>query len=347
MNQAGGAARIHAVSPTTRVLGYKSGTDLLDNCGASTDMCASGITYQEAVAHDEGNPADPWLLRDAAGKSLTAPAYPHSHLANVGSSSYQQQWLRNVTGALARYKLNGVYIDSVLGTITGWSGGAVPTKYPTDASWEAAMRSFMAAVGPALKRKNLYVLVSAYKAGTNDSSTVVPWWQTIAPYVNGLQSEYWEQNPTKLSQPFDTDPRVWTGHWVSWLALGDTANKSGVDFFAVQKGTRNSTQMMTYGKASYLLVWNGRGGGYVWSPTDGSDPWRLAYTRDIGKPQGARYVVGVGWRRNYSGGTVLVNPHYSSAQTFVLGRKYVMPSGQTVTSVLLRPHTGMILTKSG
>jgi len=344
-NQSAYLRAIRAASTGTRVLGYKSATEIAEGC-ADVASCASGITYQQAVAHDAAHPSDPWLAKDASGKSITAPAYPHAHLANVGSKSYQQAWIKSVAGTLSRSHFNGVYIDTVLGTITGWSGGAVPTTYPTNAAWESAMRKFVATTGPALKKKGLYVLVNAFKAGSNDGSRVVAWWRSLAPYVSGLQSEYWEQSPVDVGTPFDTNPTVWTGHWLAWLKLAAVAQSANDDFYVVQKGTSNSTQMMTYGKASYLLVWNGKGGGYSWVSSDNGDPWNAAYTLDVGKPKGARYAVGVGWRREYSGGTVLVNPHYSKAQTFSLGGQYRNPDGDTVSAVTLQPHTAMILTRA-
>jgi putative glycosyl hydrolase-like family 15 (GHL15) protein len=258
-------------SPSSRVLGYKSATEMLDNCG-SVDMCASAITYQQALAHDSSYPKDPWVLRNSSGQSITAPAYPHAHLANVGSASYQKQWLTNVAAVEKKYGFNGAYIDSVLGSITGWSGGVAPTLYPTDAAWENAMRSFIVAVGPALKSQGLYVLANAFKGGSNDGSLDVAWWKSLAPYVSGLQAEYWEQSAVSTNrQLYDTNPCCWTGHWISWLDLAPAAQNAGADFFGGMKGTYTDTRAMQYGKASFLLVWNGKGGGFLWMSTDGSD----------------------------------------------------------------------------
>ena len=67
--------------------------------GRTVDSCRTGITYQQAAAHDSANPSDRWILRDSAGRPIPNRAYAHVYLANVGSASYQRQWATNVAGA--------------------------------------------------------------------------------------------------------------------------------------------------------------------------------------------------------------------------------------------------------
>jgi hypothetical protein len=155
-------------------------------------------------------------------------------------------------------------------------------------------------------------------------------------------AEYWEQSPIDL-RPFDANPAYWTGHWAGWLRLADAAQRAGADFFPLQHGSPADVATMTYGKASFLLMWNGSGGGYVFEPQVRADPWNPAWTTAVGKPKGGRYRVGVGWRRNFTGGTALVNPNPAKAQTFRLGGTYLEPDGSPVTSVTLSPVTGLIL----
>ena len=265
MNQYKYLADIKSKSPGTRVLGYKSATEMADDCGTTAlgrEMCDSGITYQEAQAHDAAFPSDPWILRNASGQSMTAPAYPHAHLANVGSASYQAQWLSNVTAAVKKYGYDGVFIDSVLGIITAWSGGVHPTMYPNDAAWEDAMKSFMAANGPKLKAQGLYVLSNTFKAGPNNGDADIAWWKSIAPYVSGMLAEYWEQ--AWSGTLFDTNPCCWTGHYLNWLTLADAAQLNNADFYGGMKGAATNTRTMQYGRASFYLVWNGKGGGFLW-----------------------------------------------------------------------------------
>jgi hypothetical protein len=64
---------------------------------------------------------------------------------------------------------------------------------------------------------------------------------------------------------------------------------------------------------------------------------------NIGTPGEAAYAVGAGWRRDYSGGTVLVNPSASTSQTFALGGTYIGPDGTATSTVTLPPTSGVVL----
>jgi hypothetical protein len=335
--------RIKRSSRTTKVLGYENATDLVDDCIPVSWVCP-GITYQQAQDHDARYPRDHWILKSASGESLRPPRYSHHHLANVGSRSYQRTWLRRVSRAAATGGFDGVMIDGITGRVSDWTmgSGVYPTAYPSDTAWERAMRRFVRLVGPALKRRGLYLLANTFKGGSNDGSTDVAWWKTVAPYFDGLMSEFWEQSPINL-RLFDTNRCCWTGHWNGWLKLGAAAQQSGADFFPLQYGSSTDTKTMSYGKASFLLVWDGSGGGYIFEPRNQADPWNPAWTTPVGKPSGPRRRVGVGWRRKYTRGTVLVNPDPTTSQTFSLGRTYLDSNGARVTSVMLQPVTGMIL----
>lgn len=335
--------RIKRLSRSTKVLRYETAPELVDNCVPASKWCP-GITFQQAKVHDAAHPDDPWILRTSTGGSLVNPHYPYEHLANVGSRSYQRAWVRHARAATAAARYDGIMMDNVLGLVSGWTGGVYPAAYPNDRAWEKAMSKFVRFVGPALKRRKLYVLANTFKGGSNDGSADVRWWKTVAPYVSGLMAEFWEQTPTL--QPFDVNPCCWTGHWDGWLRLAAAAQGAGADFFPLQYGPSTDTRTMTYGRASFLLVWNGRGGGYIFNPTNPVDPWNPAWTTPIGKPSGPRRRVGFGWRRSYTRGVALVNPHPTNAQTFSLGREYIGPDGQLVSSVTLEPVTGMILRRA-
>ena len=60
-------------------------------------------------------------------------------------------------------------------------------------------------------------------------------------------------------------------------------------------------------------------------------------------PDGPRTADGVGWRRAYTGGTVLVNADETTPQTYGLDRPHLDADGHRVESVTLGPGRGMVL----
>jgi len=295
------------------------GTSLVYHSGmAVSSAFDTGVPYSQAVANN-------WLLKTSGGSFITAWGYPTSYLADVGSTAFQQAWIANVSAYLTSTGVDGTYIDDVVGDVAAWSSGAVyPAKYPSQASWENAMAAFVAAVGPALKARGFYVLVNAHKfvSGnvlSNDGTLEVAWWQRLGPSVSGLQSEYWMQSATNISQLRAIGPEWWNS-WDGWQRLVSVAQGTGADFFGYMKGSVTNTRAMRYGKAAFLLDWDGQGGGFIYFPTDGPDPWNSAWTTDIGRPTSAKTSLATGvWQRRYERGTVVVNATLATVTVTVDG----------------------------
>jgi len=330
-NYASNAASLPA---STRVLVYHAGVDVNVNWN-------TGVSYSEANSNG-------WLLRDAAGNYIRNAGYLDNFIADIGSAAYQQRWASNVAAYLSSVGADGVYIDDVLGDPRLLTNNIWPAKYPDHQSWNDAMSAFVAYVGPYLKARGFYVAVNAKNfipgdVRSNDGTLDVIWWQRLGPNVNGLLSEYWQQNANSTAETFSDCGCDWTGWWSKWQRLITTAQTAGADFFALDYGSGADTRLIRYLKASFLLEWNGRGGGMIWNPLDTGDPWNGDWTGNIGTPSGARYAVGAGWRREYSGGTVLLNSSRSASQTFALGGSYLLPNGSSTTSVTLAPMTAMEL----
>lgn len=290
------AAPAAATQPGVSLV-YHSGTSV--NVGFDT-----GVPYAVAAANG-------WLLGDASGTLLRNLAYPDNFIGDVGNPAYQADWARRVGDYLAAIRADGVYIDDVIADINAMSG-KYPTKYPDQASWENAMASFVTAVGSALRSRGFYVLVNAHKfvagdLGSNDGSLEVQWWRRLAPSVNGLHSEYWVQDPTNIGR-LRAAGGEWWNNWDGWQRLVGVAQAAGADFFAYMYGGSGDTRTMRYGKGSFLLDWDGQGGAFAFSATDGSDPWNAAWTADLGRPTAAKQSPAPGvWTRRFERGTVVVN----------------------------------------
>jgi Hypothetical glycosyl hydrolase family 15 len=319
---------------------YKSAVDIDSTCRAG-DMCTGGVSYNEAASNG-------WILKSASGAEVGCPSYAQNRLADVGSPGYQRAWLRNVTRFMETRHLHGLFMDNLLGNIELWSGGTFPAKYPDNAAWERAMTSFIRYVGPRLKERGIYVLANTFKyaAGdprTEDGSIDIAWWKTVGPNVSGLMSEYWQQNPIDPTHVYTDKPGDWTGHWLGWERLVNVAQHMNRDFFGLQWGSSSNIELLRYGRASFLLQWNGRGGAYLFGSQDGNDPTASDWVADIGRPAGPARKIGNGWQRLYTRGVVVLNPNATASQVFTFGRSVRLPSGGTTRTVTLAPGSALIL----
>jgi hypothetical protein len=320
-SEASAAARLPG-----RSLVYFSGTDV-------NTRWSTGVPYAQARRNG-------WLLTSASGNLLVNRSYPSNYVGNVGNPAYQRAWVRNVSRFLKTHGDDGVMIDDVLADLVPLAG-AEAAAYPTQRAWAAAQLSFIRAVGTALRARGYYVLPSASgyvpgDPGDNTGTTTASWWRKLAPFVSGLMNEYYAQTPDG-SNRLRSEGESWTQNWNSWQRLVGIAQSHGRDFVGVTKGRPGDTRTMIYGKASFLLDWDGRGGAFVYAPTNNGDGWNGAWTQKLGRPLGHKRAVGAGWIRRYRHGVVLLNPSASSAQRFTLRGRYAL---KTVT---LQPTTGLIV----
>jgi hypothetical protein len=315
-----------------RSLVYFSGTDV-------NTRWNTGVPYAEARRRG-------WLLKGRDGNLLVNRNYPSNYIGDVGNPAYQRAWLEGVSRILRSNGDDGVFLDDVIVDLEPLAGTEA-AKYPTAQKWAKAQISFVRTVGEGLRAEGYYLLVnaSAYVPrlpGSSNGLSTLRWWRRLAPYVSGLANEYYQET-SNGSDTLRTYGSAWYQAWSGWQQLMTTAQSMGKDFFGVTYGPAGDARRMSYGKASFLLDWDGGGGAFLYQPSDRQDPWNGAWTRDIGRPEAPKRRVGVAWLRRYSGGIVLVNPDPSASQRLDLGHSYLSPDGTSVSQVTLPPTTGLIL----
>jgi hypothetical protein len=318
---------------------YKGGVDVTDTTNTDLGMNIGGVGYKQALANG-------WLLKDSSGNYLKPASGDFHWFGDVGDPNFQKAWVDNVSTFLLAHGADGVFIDNVLCSFGGLTGGVLPAKYPTDASWANAQVAFLAAIGPAMHAKGLYVAVNAYCYGPDSGTANNAWWARIAPYVDAEMNEDFEQNPNDTAQLFFNAPTAsWMGNWLGKLDVIKAAQSAGKAALALTYGTGSNTVAMTYGKASFLLVWNGTSGGFIYNPTDSTDPWNPAWTTSIGTPTGAMAQVGGAYVRDYSAGYVVVNPSQSTVSVPLPAGLKTLSGAAAGSSVSLATTTAAIFTK--
>lgn len=292
----GWAGFANAGAQTARSSCYMSAVSCLENAGWHY-----GVTGEDALANG-------WVLKQGT-RLLRNAGYPSSYIGDPGSAGYQQRWADNVIAICQSKNLDGVFIDDFYGSLSLADG--TPDKYPTIPVQRSACLSFIQAVYPRLHAAGLFVWTNSvvYEGQTGDDqgTTTIPWWQMIAPYVDGLSAEYWQwrnNSPTFIRK---SGPE-WYSNWDTWQALPAFCEANGKEFmgilYADNYGRPSSDKM--YVLCSMLLETEN---GSIVGGSSSLNPWISDYDRlPLGPPQGAKVKNGNRWQRQYEHGLVWVDP---------------------------------------
>ena len=255
--------------------------------------------------------------------------------------AYQSKWLSNVLADARSGGWDGVFMDDTNTDMSWHLNGRTIAKYPTPAAWRAATRSMLATVGPALKSAGLLAVpnLSAPWAADYDAQAT---WSDWLQFTSGAAQEYYSKWGSASSSWFAD------GDWTYRQKFQTLTEQAGKIFIGITYAPKADTRSMAWARANFLLFDEPASNGalvFELSDPEAQDPYTASWTADIGTPVGARFQVGSAWRRNFTGGTVLVNPTGATV-TVPLERSYERDDGSSTTSVTLGPTSGAILRSS-
>ncbi|HEU5037920.1 MAG TPA: putative glycoside hydrolase [Nocardioides sp.] len=320
---------LKAQNPRLRILMYKD-VSATRKDSHETGLFSTGVSFREAAAND-------WLLTDGAGRPLEWSDWTGLYPADVGNNGYQRRWGDNVLAELRAHDWDGVLMDDTLTYLSHSTvGGRVSTQIPDDGAMYDATESFLARVDRRIQQAG-FLAVPNLTVEWNTWRGVLEDW---TPYVSGWENEYFVKwGLDRAGARFVGPDWQWKTDLAAWCADRD------VPLLAVTYSNRDDVAAQLYHRATWLLTWNGRTGASIFVPEESDvDHWTSAATVEIGTPAERRHLVGnTGvWRRDYSGGTVLVNPG-SQARQVRVGRGYERLGGRAVSGVRVPPLSGVIL----
>jgi hypothetical protein len=327
---------LKAANPGLKALLYKNLSFTMSySCANGVDKpyLSAGVGYCDADQHHPD-----WFLTDPNGSRLNSYYFQQAWMMDVGNPAYQARWLSNVLDDLHGGGWDGVMLDDT-NTDMGWHlHGRTIARYPTAAAWRAATRSMLATVGPALQSAGFLAIpnLSAPWASDYDAQAT---WSDWLQFTSGALQEYYSK--------WGTDSSGWFAgnDWTYRQKFQSLTEQTGKIFIGLTYAPKVDTRSMTWARANFLLFDDpANGGALIFEPTgpEAQDPYASSWTADVGSPVGARFQVGSAWRRNFTGGAVVVNPT-SSTVTVDLGASYVDATGAVVQSVTLGATSGAIL----
>jgi Hypothetical glycosyl hydrolase family 15 len=292
------------------------------------------LTGCTSYADDIANHRD-WFLRDRSGALVHGLGKSDLYALDVGSSTYQQACAAHAGAVAKKYGFDGVFFDLVDGDPSLDVNGASLPEYPTRGSWEDAMGSALAYLGPALRAQGL--LAFGNISGADSSAR----WERWVSHLDGVEEESWTDGDAGLEQqiPF----------WETKITELAWAMDHGKYEFvhSYNKGEAANT----FGLAAMLLAANGRAS---YSTTNGAtddEYWFPEYNaaRDLGAPAGPYRVLANGvYERAFARGIVLVNPTGRHIPAFWLGGGRYSGSGLAgAESVAMAPTSAVILNETG
>jgi hypothetical protein len=334
---------IRAANPDTKILMYK------DLSFVFRDRDVSGCPYApyevSGVSFCTADKNEGWFLHDANGARMTSEHYTNLYAMDLTDPGYRDAWLNAVQSRLldanndgTGVKWDGVYMDDT--NLYPGHGMDDRIKELTDEQYRQATLDFVGTVSPALQAQGFLTMANVgmdmYDPPQREAAV------ELAKKIDIYNREYfvrWSGGGVFAA------PGAGIGNdWTDELTHMEAIERAGASFTAVVYGTTGEIDVQRYARATFLLGWDGRDGSALMYRAEGtSDGYLPDWTKDVGYPTGARYKVGIGYRRDFQTGTVVLNPDPSHSQVFEFESNYELPDGSCGTSVQLPARKALVL----
>lgn len=262
------------------------------SCDQSTN--ANNVAWQDGdicIIRDEH---PDWVLRDTDGKPVIYKDYAYMDPGAVG---WREFWLERAKN-MQEDGWDGVFLDNLDATASRHTReGVTLANYDTDEAFRAAFEGFLEFIvqqyfEPA--GRPVYANVTEFKD-----------YQSISPFItllDGAMNEAWSTGWNDSWRGID--------EWEADLQFAENIQEQGKHLILVSQGDLNNVQRQAFAFTSYLLVANGKASFRYANSDDYDNPnIYMNYQLDLGSPLGERYEVGSGWQRDFTKGTVFVDPH--------------------------------------
>jgi hypothetical protein len=341
-------AAIKAANPKTKVLAYmEAPVTKAQSCGSSPSAYLShdsfGVYYCYASAyHPE------WFLHNGSGQRLTYTDYPAYSAMDVANPAYQSTWAKNVIAAVKADGFDGVYMDDV-NTYPGHGINGKIAEY-TDQGYGQAMVDFVRAVAPQIRSSGLAV------AANVAANPWTSWQRTYGLAIAGQLDVYNREHYSRygdicgpFSVRFNTTANNGTPPLATVLNYDQAVQAAGARLSGIDYGytpaTSDDLATMSYGRAAFLLAWDGKdGGAYIFRPCGKVDPANPRWMIDVGTPTTPAVLSGPVFTRTFTTGLVYLNPSPDTSVSVSIPAGYVDANGTPTTGTkTLPPQTAIIL----
>jgi len=259
-----------------------------------------------------------WFLLNADGSRIKVDG--KYFLMDPGNQEWRAFWLSRTQESQEQLGWYGVFLDNVEGSLSKvYSLGGAPANYPNDASYQAAIQGFLQYIYTSYFQPQGRPLL-ANIISLPDEAT----WFDYLQYLDGAMDEAWAVD-------WHTGYRS-VSEWNAELALAEQTQNNGKYAILISQGDQSNTNRQGFAFASYLLISSGRAAFRYTNYDNYGRTWLYPnYAIDLGSPLGPRYSQGNLWKRDFTNGSVSVDPANHTAQISITPAPTATPTQPPAT----------------
>jgi hypothetical protein len=272
------------------------------DCGENPN--GNQVAYKPGDFCEISNSHPDWFLLDQNGNRIRGSG--DNYYMDPGNQEFRRFWLERARELQETHGWDNLFLDNVEASRAKLvDDGTILAKYPDDQSYQQAVEGFLAYI-----RQNYFL-----PRGKSMYANIV------SVDDDSVRDQYLRQLDGVMIESFATD---WSDgyrkhdDWEQQMELAENILAQGRTLILVSQGDRNDLDRQKFAFASYLLVANGQAV-FRYASTDSyREVWLYDnYKLDVGIPKGARYKSKGDWRRDFSNGSVTVNPQKHTAEILV------------------------------
>jgi hypothetical protein len=245
-----------------------------------------------------------WFLLDLSGQRIALQDGNSTwYLMDPGNTGWRSFFLERVKNFQTDPNWDGVFLDNVPVTLAfREADGSLPAAYPNDVSYQAAVQEFLKILFEEYFQPNRKLLFANLVSRKDDT-----FWVNHINYLDGAMHEGWAIDWPDGYRSAET--------WETHMRLAEQTQQLGKYIILVSQGTQEDTTLQNFAFASYMLINHGRAAFRYANSDDYNEIWLYDnYASSLGDALGDRYPVGLAWKRDFSNGSVLVNPETHEAE---------------------------------
>jgi hypothetical protein len=283
------------------ILQYVSFDDIMDPGSCTAQPYRNNVAYKIGDFCTISQDHPDWFLLNADGSRIKVDG--KYFLMDPGNQEWRAFWLSRTQESQEQLGWYGVFLDNVEGSLSKvYSLGGNPANYPNDASYQVAIQGFLQYIYTSYfqpqGRPLLANIISLPDAAT---------WFNYLQYLDGAMDEAWAVD---WHNGYNS-----VSEWNEELTRAEQTQNSGKYAILISQGDQANTDRQSFAFASYLLISNGRAAFRYTNYDNYGQTWLYPnYNIDLGSPLGPRYPQGNLWRRDFTKGSVIVDPVNHTAE---------------------------------